>query len=134
MPGSLASHFGIGNGLNEHFWIELRGDGQLTFYSFSTISVRTLGATALNKWLRFRAELFSFPTTVHFSVTGDGVNESWDYDMIAAGEPSFVHVGVNPAANLADGEGPYWDDIVVANEAPVPTAPTTWGTIKGLYR
>lgn len=134
MPGSYASHFSIGNGLNEHFWIELRGDGQLTFYSFSTIEVRTLGTVALNKWLRFRAELISFPSTIRMSVIGDGVNESWDYDMIAAGAPSFVHVGVYPPGNFADGEGSFWDDIVVANEGPVSTESTSWGAIRGLYR
>ena len=133
-PIAGSSHFSIGNGLNEHFWIELRGDGQLTFYSFSTLEVRTLGAAALNKWLRFKVELISPPSTIRMSVTGDGVNEAWVYDMYAAGAPSFVHVGVYPPVNLADGAGPYWDDILVANETPVATVPTSWGGVKALYR
>jgi len=133
-PGNYSSHFSIGNNLNEHFWTELRGDGQLTFYSTATLSVRQLGAVALNKWLKFRVEFVAPPYFIRMSVTGDGVNEFIDWGFIAAGEPSFVFVGTTPAVNLPAGQGPYWDDILVANEVPVPTRTDTWGRLKALYR
>lgn len=134
MAGNMASHFSIGNGLNDHFYIELRGDGQLTFYMSSTIEVRTLGTAALNKWLRFKAEYVAHPYFVRLSVTGDGVDESWVGGMIAAGEPSFLTLYIHPGVNLPDGAGSYWDDILVSNEPPVPTLPNSWGRMKALYR
>lgn len=134
MEGSLASHFSIGNGLNEHFWIELRGDGQLTFYSTSQTDVRVLGPVALNKWLRFKVEYIAHPYFIRMSVIGDGVNETKEWGFIAAGEPSFVYVGLNSPAGLPDGAGPYWDDILVTNESPVPAFLGSWGALKSQYR
>lgn len=132
MPGSFASRFSARSVLSDAFWIELRGDGQLTFYSASTTSVRTLGATALNKWLHWKVEQIA-PLTIRMSVTGVGVNESWITGYLLQGEPSEIYVGVSPPSNLAD-SAPYWDDILVVDDPATPTLPESWGALKGRYR
>jgi len=130
LPGgpSFSGSLYAGSALGTAFFVDLRDDGQLTMNTGTNQTVRNLGSVALHKWLRFRIEKIA-PLTLLLSLTGDGVSETYVAAFGVPWDPQFV--GVSGGTNSG---GPFWDDVIVATDAPTPVLMPSWGRLKALYR
>lgn len=132
--GVYEALFGSGNVNGAAFYIAMRGDGLLSLHTGNAFTQRTLGANGLDKWLRFRIEKL-VAGSLHLSVVGPGVNETFTGSNLTSFLPTHLFVGTNSTSFPGGTATPYFDDIKAAvDELPVSVEAASWGAIKRLFR
>lgn len=123
--GLTSSSFSARSSLGTAFFISIGGDGLTYLNTGSEQSIRSLGSSVLDRWVKLRIEKIA-PLTLRLSVTGDAVNESFTGRFQTPWDPQQVAVGTGHSGPM---EGiAYWDDLRVSDsedEAPAVPEPAT---------